>query len=283
MKRIKNVWPLYLLPVGLFFAFFFFYPVVESVIVSLHPEGSKDYSFANYKEFFTNPQMFRVLKFTAIDLGIIVTLLSLVIAIILAYKLRKTFRGVTIFRTIITFPLAYSGLIASSIVYLAFSGSGLFNIVLMKVGAINRPLPMMGNYTGVVIASIYQQVPILFLFIISAMGGINPSLEEAAASLGATRWQIFKRIIFPLILPAILTAGILGYVSNYGCYVTALITGDPAYRTRTVMIEAYEQAYIKFNYPMATTVTVISAIVALIFMYFYLRLQRRLTASAGKN
>ena len=115
------------------------------------------------------------------------------------------------------------------------------------------------------------------------MGGINPSLEEAAASLGATRWQIFKRIIFPLILPAILIAGILGYVSNYGCYVTALITGDPAYRTRTVMIEAYEQAYIKFNYPMAATVTVISAIVALIFMYFYLRLQRRLTASAGKN
>ena len=141
----------------------------------------------------------------------------------------------------------------------------------------------MGNYTGVVLASIYQQVPILFLFILAALSGIDPVLEEAAKTLGASEWQVFRRVTFPLALPAITTAGILGYITNYACYVTALIAGDPAYRTRTLMIEAYEQAYRHFDWSMATTVTMIAAAFGTALAFLYLRFQRRFMGGVGRG
>jgi len=272
---LKSVGFLYLLPIGIFFGCLFMYPMIEGFLLSLHPEGAGGLSFANYVRFFSDPRMLRTLRFTAFDMGVVVTTISLFITIPLAYKLRRKFRGVVLLRTLVSAPLGYSGIIAVSIVYLAFSGWGLFNLFLMRAGIIVRPLDLVGNYTGVVLASIYQQVPILFLFILAALASIDPTLEEAAKTLGASEWQVFKRIIFPLALPAVTTAGILGYITNYSCYVTALIAGDPAYRTRTLMIEAYEQAYRRFDWSMATTVTTISAAIGLLIFFVYLRLQQR--------
>lgn len=279
--RIKTTWPLYLLPVGLFLGFFFFYPVIRGIAASFRPEGVVGWSLANYRRFFSDPRMLRILRFTALDLGVVATSLSILIAVPIAYRLRRYFRGVTIFRTLVTLPLAYSGVIAVSLVYFAFTGAGLLSLTLRRIGIIEHPLHLMGGYTGVIIASIYQQVPFVFLFILAAMAGVNPTLEEAAKTLGASKWQVFRRVILPLTLPAIMMAAILGYITNYGAFVTAIIPGDPAFATRTVLIEAWHQAFRRWDWSMSVTITTIAGAVAMVFVYIFLLLQRKVMRGLG--
>jgi len=274
--RLKTVWPLYFFPIGLFLAAFFFFPILSGFIISFHPKGSDTLSMANYVRFFSDPKLLRILRFTAMDYGIVATLLSLLVAIPITYLLRRPFSGISIIRSLVTLPMAYSGVIACSVIFIFFSGSGLFNRFLNQAGLIERPVRMMSNYTGLIIASVYQQVPFLFLFLLSAMVGIPPSLEEVAKTLGATEWQVFRRVILPLVLPAMLTAGVLGYISNYGAFVTALICGDPAYRTRTLLIEAYAQAFQRADWSLGITIALIGGMVEGVFILLYLRLQRRL-------
>lgn len=276
-----STWILYLLPIGLYLVSFFFYPIINAIVLSLHPKDVVGLSLANYRRFFTNLKMLRALRFTALDLGIVATALSLLVVIPITYRLRRPFRGVTIFRTISTLPLSYAGIIACSTLVVFLGSSGLPNLILMRWGVAESPVQLVYNYTGVIIASIFQQVPILFLFLLASMAGINPSLEEAAKTLGADEWQVFKRVILPLTLPAILMATLLGYISNFSCFVTALICGDPAVSTRTILIEAWSQAYEHWDWPMSTTITIIAGTAEAIFIILYLKLQKKMLRGVG--
>lgn len=276
-----STWILYLLPISLYLVSFFFYPIINAIVLSLHPKDVVGLSLANYRRFFTNLKMLRALRFTALDLGIVATALSLLVVIPITYRLRRPFRGVTIFRTITTLPLSYAGIIACSTLVVFLGSSGLPNLILMRWGVAESPVQLVYNYTGVIIASIFQQVPILFLFLLASMAGINPSLEEAAKTLGADEWQVFKRVILPLTLPAILMATLLGYISNFSCFVTALICGDPAVSTRTILIEAWSQAYEHWDWPMSTTITIIAGTAEAIFIILYLKLQKKMLRGVG--
>ena len=281
LSKLKVTWPLYLLPFALFLALFFFYPLISGILVSLQPEGAAGFSLANYYRFFTDKRLLRSLTFTAFDLGFVATGLSLLIAIPITYKLRKPFRGITPLRTLITLPLSFSGLIACSLLVFNLGPMGMPNLIFLKYGIIGEPLSLMHSYTGLIIASVFQQVPFIFLFLLSAMAGIDPSVEEAAKTLGANSWQVFRRVIFPLVFPSIVVVALLGYITNYGCFVTALICGEPVSATRTIVIEAQEQAFRYFNWSMAITISMIAAAVEAVFIVVFLRIQKKMLIGGG--
>ena len=276
ISKLKITWLLYLLPFMLFLAIFFIYPLISGILTSLQPEGVVGFSLANYYKFFTDKRLLRSLTFTAFDLGMVATCLSLLLAIPITYKLRRPFRGITTFRTIITLPLSYGGMIACSLIVFNLGPAGLPNLFLLKYGIIAEPFSLMHSYTGLIIASVFQQIPFIFLFLLSAMMGIDPSVEEAAKTLGASSWQVFRRIILPLVFPSIIVVGLLGYITNYGCFVTALICGEPSVATRTVAIEAWTQAYRYYNWSMAITVSLVAALVEMVFIILFLKLQKKL-------
>lgn len=228
----------------------------------------------NYSFFFSDPHNLEVLRFTAIDLGVFVTAAALLVGIPLAYKLRRPFAGVTTLRAIVTLPMAYAGLIAVTLIFIFFSGSGLFNRFLISIGLIDEPMRLMGNYVGLLFASVYQQTPFIFLFLISAMIGISPSVEEAARTLGASPFQVFRKVAVPLIMPAIITVAVLGYIQNYGAFVTAIIAGDP-FQNETILISAYEAYQRDVNFSRATTIAYIAGATEMIFIMLYVLFLRR--------
>ena len=227
------------------------------------------FGWDNYRWFFSEWRNIEVLRFTAIDLGLVVTALSVLLGLALTYTLRKPGFGVSTLRAIVAMPMAYAGLIAVTLIYIFFSSSGLLSKTLIGLGLIEDPIRMMGNYTGLVIASIYQQAPFIFLFLMSAMVAIPQTLEEAAKSLGASPRQVFAKVIVPLILPAILTVAILGYIQNYGAFVTALIAGDPI-NSRPVLVHAYDISQREADLPRAATVAYIAGLFEMIFISAYL-------------
>lgn len=234
----------------------------------------RSFGWDNYIWFFSEARNLQILKFTAIDLGLVVTFLSVVLGLALTYRLRKPGPGVNTLRAIVAMPMAYAGLIAVTLIYIFFSSSGLLSKTLVGVGLIDEPIRMMGKYVGLVIASVYQQAPFIFLFLLSAMVAIPETVEEAARTLGANSWKIFVMVIIPLILPAILTVAILGYIQNYGAFVTALIAGDPV-QTKPVLVNAYDIYIHEAHLPRAATVAYIAGAFEMIFISLYLYLLAR--------
>lgn len=232
------------------------------------------FGFDNYRWFFSETRNLQILRFTALELGVVVTFLSLVLGIALTYQLRKPGFGINTLRAIVAMPMAYAGLIAVTLIFIFFSSSGLLSKVLIGVGIIDEPIRMMGNYVGLIIASVYQQSPFIFLFLLSAMVAIPETVEEAAKTLGASPWSIFYLVIVPLILPAILTVAILGYIQNYGAFVTALIAGDPV-QTKPVLVHAYDIYTRESDLPRAATVAYIAGAFEMIFISMYLYLLGR--------
>ena len=67
----------------------------------------------------------------------------------------------------------------------------------------SRPIRLVFNETGVIIATTHVLLPFMVLAIMGSLQGVQEALEEAAASLGARRWQVFRDVILPLSAPGI--------------------------------------------------------------------------------
>jgi putative spermidine/putrescine transport system permease protein len=104
------------------------------------------------------------------------------------------------------------------------------------------------NYTGVLLSLIISGFPFAYLLTHSYLSGIHPSLEKAAATLGAGWWQRFRYVTLPLLLPGLLTTFSLTFVMAFAVFPSALMVGDPDGRTHVISIEAYEAALQRFDY-----------------------------------
>ena len=92
------------------------------------------------------------------------------------------------------------------------------NTVLLGLGVIHQPLPLMYNTFGVVVGLVQVTLPFMILSLIGAIKSINPSLEEAARSLGSTRWHVMRTVTWPLSLPGIYAGTLLVFALAISSY-----------------------------------------------------------------
>ena len=124
--------------------------------------------------------------------------------------------------------------------------------MLLSVGLIDAPVRLTNNYWGVFFSLVITGFPFAFLLILSYLSGIDPTLERAAATLGAGWWQRFRRITLPLLAPGLATTFCLTFVLAFSVFPSAILVGDPAGDTRVISIAAYHAAYERYDYPLAS-------------------------------
>ena len=105
---------------------------------------------------------------------------------------------------------------------------GWFSRTLMLFGIIDSPVKLTNNYWGVFASLIITGFPFTFLLTLSYVTGIDPALEQAAATLGAGAWQRFRHIFLPLLVPGLAIAFCLSFVQAFAVFPS----GDPAGRAR---------------------------------------------------
>jgi len=238
------------------------YPLALAVSYSLDL-GTGAPSLAHYLAFLSDGQSYRATVRT-LGLALATTVASVALSIPLGYIARVAPRLGIIIRALIALPLAVPVLIAGYALALFYSENGLFNSLLVRVlHIVPEPLAISYTWGGLLVACIWRFFPYTGLLVVSALQSTDRSLEEAAASTGATRWQTFWRVTLPLIAPAALTGGILTFVSTFGTFSLPLLMGRSA---ETLSVMAYRKLTGSFDWPTASTIVLVMAMIQIVVL-----------------
>jgi spermidine/putrescine transport system permease protein len=139
----------------------------------------------------------------------------------------------------------------------------------MWLGLINEPIQMLYNETTVILGLTHFLLPFMVLNIFVSLDGIDTNLEDAASSLGATRWQGFLQVTLPLSLPGLAAGGLLCFVLAAGTYITPVILGGP--RDAMFANLVYEAIIRQLNWPLGSALSLLLLIVLGVLVLIYNR------------
>ncbi|MEZ5772952.1 MAG: ABC transporter permease [Defluviimonas denitrificans] len=133
--------------------------------------------------------------------------------------------------------------------------SGALNSLLLMLGVISEPIQMLYNETTVILGLVHFLLPFMVLNIYVSLEGIDTNLEDAANSLGATRWQSFLQVTLPLSLPGLAAGGLLCFVLGAGTYITPVILGGP--RDAMFANLVFEAIIRQLNWPLGSALSLL--------------------------
>lgn len=246
-NRSKITWILFLLPALLFYLTFMAGPLFDSLRLSLYQgEGynpTKFVGFANYTDLFMNPlwrdKFFGAVLHTCIFFAIHMTVQNS-LGLFFANMLASDFKGRNLFRTIIFTPATLSVLVTGFLWTLILNPQwGAVNKILIAMHLKSWALPWLGRENlalpVISLTSVWQWVGMPTVLFLAGLMGISEELLEAARIDGASEWNIFWKIKFPLLKPVIGIVAILTFVDNFNAfdviYAMAGAKGEPAYST----------------------------------------------------
>ena len=236
---------LLLLPGALAVVALFCYPFLYGLQLSLQP--AKGGVFGDYQQFFTDA-FARKSIWATFSLAIPASLINVGISVPISYRMRGDFRGKRLMLALLVVPISLGTVLTAEGILEFYGPAGWFNRTLHLLGLTSSPLQLTMNYTGVLLSLIISGFPFAYLLTHSYLSGIHPSLEKAAATLGADWWQRFRHITFPLLLPGLMTTFCLSFVMAFAVFPSAMMVGDPDGTTHVISIEAYEAALERFDY-----------------------------------
>jgi putative spermidine/putrescine transport system permease protein len=169
-------------------------------------------------------------------------------------------------------PLWTSLLVRTAAWFILLQNEGLINGALIGLGLIDGPLPLIFNRLGVVIAMTHVLLPFMVLPIFSVVSAIPKNLMPAAASMGATPFAAFRRILLPLSLPGLLAGSLLVFMVAIGYYITPALIGGPNDQMISSIIAFY--ALQTANWGMAGALGLILLAITTILYLVYSRLSR---------
>ncbi|WP_442580371.1 ABC transporter permease [Mesorhizobium sp. ASY16-5R] len=268
---------LLLLPAALLLGVFLVIPYLNIVLMSLRTPGEgtpygTGFTIGNYVRFFSDGfYLFQV--FNTLWIGLLTTALCLVIGFPVAWQLARgdmRFRGLAY--GLVLSPLLVGIVIRSYGWTILLGNAGLINRTLQSLGVIDGPLPLMYNALGITIALVHVFLPFMILPIMAAIQGVDPSLESAARSLGASRFTAFRRVILPLSMPGIQAGCILVFVLSLSAYVTPSLIGG--LRVKTMAVTVVDALIDTFQWPWGSALALMLSVTGAICVVIFARLTR---------
>ena len=142
---------------------------------------------------------------------------------------------------------------------LANTPAGLLNWVLMSLGLTSEPLAILYSETAVVIGSLHVFFPMMVLPLASALGKIDPNLEDCARTLGAPWWKVFLRVTLPLSVPGLVAGFTLVFSLTAGSFVTPVILGGTTATMLGNLIE--QQIFVVYDWPFGAAIAMVLVLV----------------------
>ena len=216
-----------LLGVGLlwlFLALFLVYPLLRIFYDAVTDEGGR-LTLVNFAAFFTDAFYLRAL-WKSLVLGAATVAASSVIGIAVAFLLvRFEFPGRSLFGYLTMIPIISPPLVGTLGFIFILGRAGSINVLLQDVFDLLRPINFLYGLHGVVLVEPLHLFPMITLNVVDALGKIDPSLEEAAESVGARGWRKFWTVTLPLMTPGYVAGALLVFIWTFSDFATPLILG----------------------------------------------------------
>ncbi len=208
---------------------------------------------------------------TTNGIALIVTVTVLLIGYPIAYYLTTaTGAGVSIVVLSIVLPY-FTSIIVRTFSWMVLLGEhGLINDMLLAVGLIAQPLPLMYNRLGVLIGMSYVLLPYMVLTLYAAMRGIDMSLLRAAEGLGASGFYTFRRVYFPLSLHGVLSGALIVYILSIGFFITPALMGGQYDIMIAMLID--RSLEVAVDWPAAALMSLTLLVVTLVLYAIYYRI-----------
>src|SRR5271156_5518352 len=183
----------------------------------------------NYTRFVTDAFFLSVLG-TTIRVSVIVTASCLILGIPMAWRLARTeSRWKSACVMAIVLPLFIGATTRTAGWMILFARGGMLDVTTRTVFGVES-LRLMNTELAVVVGIVSINLPFTILTLQAVFEGIDPRLEEAAASMGAAPSRAFWRIVFPLALPGVLIAGVLCFILCMNAFATPVLLGGPKFQ-----------------------------------------------------
>ncbi|GAA4592885.1 ABC transporter permease [Planotetraspora phitsanulokensis] len=182
------------------------------------------------------PQVLEALRLSLVT-ATIATAVCLVLGVPLAWLLaRVSFPGRRLVRALVTIPLVLPPVVGGVALLLVLGRRGLVGQWLESAFGISLPF----TTAGVVVAEAFVAMPFLVISVEGALRAADLRYEEAAATLGASRWVVFRRVTMPLIAPGIVAGAVLCWARALGEFgATITFAGNFPGRTQTMPLAVY--------------------------------------------
>jgi putative spermidine/putrescine transport system permease protein len=244
-------------------------PIVMTVLLSFHDWGQYKgidpiITLKNWHEIATDSYFLEIFTRT-FRIALLVTIISVLIGTPEAYilnRMRAPWRSV--FLVIVLGPLLISVVARTLGWALLFGSTGMINVALVRLGVIATPMQVMFTESGVVIALVHVLVPFVVISVWASLQRLDPQIENAAVSLGASGFTVLRRIVLPQVMPGVLSGAIVVFALAASAFATPAIIGGRRLKVASTL--AYDEFLNTLNWPLGAAVAVLLlvALVAII-------------------
>jgi len=212
----------------------------------------------NWKEVLSD-EFYRSILFQTLRIALITTICCALMGYPAAYYIARSKGNKAILLLLLMLPFWISYIIRTMSWINILGVSGALNTSLLAIGLIDEPIQMLYNEVTVILGLVHFLLPFMVLNIYVSLEDIDQNLEDAACSLGASRWQTFLQVTLPLSLPGLAAGGLLCFVLGAGTYITPVILGGP--RDAMFANLVFEAIITQLDWPLGSVLSLVLILV----------------------
>lgn len=207
-----------------FLLLFVLYPLTRVFYDAFTNEAGR-FTIANFQDFFTDKYYLRSLwKSLALGIGAVATtsVLGIVVALLIV---RYEFPFRNLFSYLTMLPMILPPLVGVLGFTFILGRAGTVNVILMDWFGLKHPVNFVYGIQGILLVETVHLFPMMTLSILDALAKVDPTLEEAAAGMGARGLRRFKDVTFPLMTPGYVSGALLVFIWTFADFITPLVLG----------------------------------------------------------
>lgn len=185
--------------------------------------------------------------------GVVGTLLAVLLT-------RFDFPGRRLLEVVAVLPMALPPLIGAVSFVLLYSETGIVPRALEAVLGVPAATASVGGVAGVLLVHTFTMYPFFYLSVSAGLAGADPSLESAAANLGANRWRVWRTVILPMLTPALVSGSLLTFMISMASF-----TAPQLYNVRTLTTEIVSSRTAG-DYELAAAQSTVLSVVSILFL-----------------
>lgn len=252
-KGTLLIWPLLL-----FLSVLFFYPLLRMAYLAFFKPG---FTLENFIVIFQTSLYIDVLTNT-LKISFLVTLVCLFMGYPLAYLMSEVSGKHLAWMIVLVLVPFWTSVLIRTYSWMVLLGyNGVLNNLLIKLGLISSPVPLMYNKIGVTVGMVHILLPFMILSLFSVMKGIDRELLKAAQNLGANYFQTFRRVFFPLSLPGVGAGCLLVFIMGIGFFITPALMGGRKDMMLSMLIDLQVTEFLNWGLGSALALILLSVIV----------------------